>query len=82
MPYTPQEPIVLQPALVAGELNRNLAIVIDRYLKDAGSKYQQFNDIHGVLSLLDFEIKRRFVAAYEDTKIEQNGDVFTFGGAA
>lgn len=81
MPYIPREPIVLEPALVAGELNRNLAIVIDRYLKDAGCKYQQFNDIHGALSLLDFEVKRRFVAVYEDTKLEENGDVFTFKGA-
>jgi len=64
----------------AGELNYVLASIIDDYFYNScysvAVSYQTFNDVVGVLENLKFEIQRRFLAPYEDQKIEENGEVF------
>ena len=62
----------------AGELNFLLSRMIDSYFACKGVSYQTFNDVAGVLSALDFELKRRFLGPYEDTKIAANGEVFHY----
>lgn len=62
----------------AGELNYEIALVCQQYLLRNldGPKYQDFNDVSGVLRLLASEIEQRFVRPYEDSKITENGEVF------
>lgn len=38
--------------------------------------YQDYNELIGVLECCKLEFYRRAVSKYEDTKIEQNGDVY------
>ncbi len=38
--------------------------------------YERFNAAIGVLECAKLELYRRMVAPYEDTKIEENGDVY------
>lgn len=60
----------------AGELNYSLSLDVDQYIEDKGLSYQTLNDISGVLTNLNLEVYRRITAAYEEIKIEANGDVF------
>lgn len=60
---------------VAGELNYLFTIIAQRYLKEHGLNYQHINDCIGALEGAKLELYRRIVAPYEDTKIEENGDV-------
>lgn len=64
------------PALDCGELNYQISQLIDNYLIHHDLSYAKLNDVAGVLSLLDFEVKRRIVALYEEDKKQRNGDVF------
>lgn len=59
----------------AGELNYLITRTLIRYLGDAPN-YQKYNDALGALEGAKLELYRRRVAPYEDTKIEENGDVF------
>ena len=59
----------------AGELNYVLTQVCLTYLGET-PRYQQFNDVLGALEGCKLEMYRRKVAPYEDTKIEENGDVY------
>lgn len=59
----------------AGELNYALTRLVHKYWDNNGANYQAFNDILGALEGCKFELYRRKVAPYEDTKIEENGDV-------
>ena len=45
---------------------------VDRY----GECYRTFNDIMGALEGVKLEMYRRKISAYEDRKIEMNGDVY------
>lgn len=65
-----------------GELNYYLTTVVQRYLKEHGVNYQHFNDVIGALEGCKLELYRRFVAQYEDNKIEDNGDVNLLNGEA
>ena len=59
----------------AGELNYKLTkICLDFLGKDY--RYQDINDVIGALEGCKLEIYRRLVGPYEDTKIEENGDVY------
>lgn len=58
-----------------GELNYVFTKIIIKYLKDKGTSYQAINDVIGSLQGANFEFYRRFVAKYEDIKIQENGDV-------
>lgn len=60
----------------AGELNYMFTMLALSYLKDMGVRYQTYNDIIGALEGAKLEMYRRMVAPYEDTKKEENGDVY------
>ena len=62
----------------AGELNFALSQNVNDFLQTSQFNYQAFNDVIGALENLKFEIQRRFLAPYEDKKIEENGDAFNF----
>ena len=80
MPYIPQNQRNLSnPLNHAGRLHYDISQVIDRYLfhQNAQPRYQQFNDVMGVLACAQAEVYRRLIAPYEDKKIQENGDVFS-----
>jgi hypothetical protein len=60
----------------AGELNYILTMEILYYFKGYGKNYQAINDVIGALEGAKAEFQRRIVAPYEDTKIEDNGDLY------
>lgn len=60
----------------AGELNYMFTMLALSYLEDMGVRYQTYNDIIGALEGAKLEMYRRMVAPYEDTKKEENGDVY------
>ena len=60
----------------AGELNYLFTTIGLKYLSRKGKKYQILNDICGALEHAKLEFARRMVGPYEDTKIEENGDVY------
>jgi len=59
----------------AGELNYVLTLVVHKYMRDKGIKYQHYNDVIGALEGCKLELYRRYVSPYEDVKIKDNGDV-------
>lgn len=60
----------------AGELNYAITKLVLLYMGSAPVKYQRINDVVGALEGAKLEFYRRYVAAYEDVKIEANGDVY------
>lgn len=80
MPYIPQHHrdylTVTRTALDPGRLNYQITTAIKNYLEEYGTNYATMNDIVGVLESAKLEFYRRIVGPYEDTKIEQNGDVY------
>ena len=60
----------------AGELNYALTLVLLRYFRDNGGRYQQINDILGAVEGAKLEFYRRVVVPYETVKIQDNGDVY------
>lgn len=56
----------------AGDLQYIIAVAIKHM---APYNYQTMNDVMGALAGAQMEFYRRTVAPYEDTKIEENGDV-------
>lgn len=63
-------------ALTPGELNYEITQLALGYL-GTSPDYRKYNDVIGVLESCKLELYRRAVAPYEDTKIEENGDVYT-----
>ncbi len=59
-----------------GELNYLISSIIHRAYK---SKYKDLNAAIGVLECVKQELYRRVIAPYEDTKILENGDVYSSG---
>lgn len=59
----------------AGDLNYQITCLLHQYLKFNGRQYKHWNDILGALEGAKLEIYRRHVVAYENLKIEENGDV-------
>ncbi len=81
MPYINEErrQEVLDGVLMEpGDLNYSLTYEITRYLSIKGESYRTYNDIIGVLECAKLELYRRMVAPYEDTKKEENGDVYDY----
>jgi len=79
MPYIPENE---RQAIIngltpenAGQLNYRIHLVIAEYLYSKGENYQTCNDIMGALEGVKQEFYRRRVAAYEDKKIAENGDI-------
>jgi hypothetical protein len=60
-----------------GELNYIVTTECHKYLERCGQSYRTYNDIIGVLECAKLELYRRFVGPYEDTKINENGDIVT-----
>ena len=75
MPYVPAHRRQWQKADNAGELNYLITSVCHRYLEEHGERYQTYADILSALEGAKLELYRRWVAPYEDRKIEENGDV-------
>lgn len=61
----------------SGELHYLIAELIDMYLTCHGENYNTINEIIGVLTCANLEFYRRVAAPYEDSKISENGDVYT-----
>lgn len=80
MPYIPQDRRdnllngEIRP-VNPGDLNFLITMIIQDYLSPS-ARYTDFNDVIGVLECAKLELYRRLVAPYEDTKIEENGDVY------
>lgn len=60
-----------------GELNFVITTVIDEYMKAHGISYTRIADVLSALEGAKQEFYRRVAAPYEDSKIIQNGDVYT-----
>ena len=60
----------------AGELNYLLTETCLEYCRAKGLNYATINDVLGALEGAKLEFYRRVAAPYENTKIEQNGDVY------
>ncbi len=58
-----------------GELNYLITVLTHRYLNMKPESYQMYNDAIGALEGAKLELYRRHVAAYENEKIKENGDV-------
>jgi hypothetical protein len=68
----------------AGELNYAITMLVDAYLARAAgtegrTRYGHLNEVVGVLECAKLELYRRVAAPYEDEKIAESGDVYTFG---
>jgi hypothetical protein len=61
-----------------GELNYVLTMIVLGYHKRKGARYQTINDVIGALEGAKAEFQRRIVAPYEDAKILENGDVYSW----
>jgi len=60
-----------------GDLNYCITKLINHYLSCHGKNYTNINAVIGVLDCAKMELYRRIAAPYEDTKIQENGDVYT-----
>ena len=61
----------------AGELNYTITKAVFAYLNRNGTyRYGDLNEAVGVLECAKLELYRRIAAPYEDTKIQENGDVY------
>jgi hypothetical protein len=78
MPYIPQEDrealLTVEP-VNPGELNYAITRLVLDFL-GVNAAYADYNTVVGVLESCKLEFYRRAVAAYEDKKIEENGDVY------
>lgn len=61
----------------AGELNFLISYLLDKYVTHHGLSYATINTLVGVLECAKLELYRRVAVPYEDTKIIQNGDVYS-----
>lgn len=59
-----------------GQLNFAMTDLVVLYLKDKGVNYQSINDIMGVFASAQAEFYRRIAGPYENTKIQENSDVY------
>ena len=84
MPYIKREDryrliprsVEVAEAKSAGELNYQFTVLAIYYFQANGGNYQAINDVLGALEGAKLEFYRRIAAPYEETKIEQNGDVY------
>jgi hypothetical protein len=60
----------------SGELNFYITMLIKEYLLTKGTSYEAINDILGALEGAKLEFYARVARPYEDTKIQENGDVY------
>lgn len=67
----------LPPIDTAGELNYLMTQLARKYIRDHGLRYEHINAVMGVFAAAGTEFYRRVAAPYEDTKVAENGDVYT-----
>lgn len=60
-----------------GNLNYVISTLINSYIEHAGLSYSKVNEAIGVLECAKLELYRRIAAPYEESKINENGDVYT-----
>lgn len=86
MPYIKQEDRIFFDQKISfnnnaiqspGELNYLLTKIVDYYISSHGKSYTTINDAIGVLECAKLELYRRIASPYEDSKIQQNGDVYS-----
>jgi len=79
MPYIkPSDRVIIMNGFsptTAGELNYLITTEIIRYY-NRNKNYQAINDVVGALEGAKLEFYRRVAAPYEETKIQENGDVY------
>lgn len=81
MPYIKQADRILLDrdgwdASTPGDLNYQITRLIRDYWRRSKGNYQTINDVMGALTGAQAEFYRRVAAPYEDTKIDENGDVY------
>ena len=64
------------PILAIGDLNYLITSILLEHLETTSKTYTDYNSVVGVLECAKLEFYRRAVAAYEDEKISENGDVY------
>lgn len=78
MPYIPEEAReeirAGRPPANAGELNYSFYLISKAYFEN-NPRYQSINDVIGALHGAAYEFERRIVFPYEDSKINENGDI-------
>ena len=68
---------VIEACGTPGTLNYSITHLLNVYVQTNGPvRYALLNELVGVLESCKLEFYRRMVSLYEDTKIEENGDVF------
>ena len=58
-----------------GDINYIITRILKIYIQRIGKCYENLNACIGVLECAKSEFYRRYIAPYEDTKIQENGDV-------
>ncbi len=79
MPYIEKKrrsELIDESPKTAGELNYKITEQCIEYLHNEGESYKTINEIIGVLECAKMEFYRRIGVPYEQTKIEENGDVY------
>lgn len=61
-----------------GELNYMITQLCLTFINEHGCRYETISKVKGVLADVSDEITRRLLNPYEDTKIEENGDLPLF----
>ena len=60
----------------AGMMNYCISTLISKTLSAHGTNYALINELIGVLECAKLELYRRVASPYEDTKVQENGDVY------
>jgi hypothetical protein len=69
--------VIEQIGLTEGDLNYLVTRLTNMYLVETGApNYSRYNSAIGALECAKLELYRRRLTAYEDKKIEENGDVY------
>jgi len=79
MPYIPKQDREAAADLpnTAGELNFAMTLTAITYVEGKGLSYQTINDVMGAFEGAKQEFYRRVAIPYENSKISQNGDVYS-----
>jgi len=64
------------PIQTPGNLNYLITKLLIQYWQNSPRNYQAINDVVGAVEGAKLEFTRRITNIYEDSKIEQNGDVY------
>jgi len=79
MPYIEKKrrnDLIDESPKTSGELNYKITELAIEYLHNEGKCYKTINEITGALECAKMEFYRRVALPYEQTKIEENGDLY------